>query len=72
MGPFAVGVGVDVGPAGEHQPVDHVEHEVGLLHDRLVRRQHQREPAGALNGRDVAARKQERLLVPIAPARPLD
>ena len=37
-----------------------------------VRREHQREPAGALHGLDVVARQQHRLLVPHAPARALE
>jgi hypothetical protein len=63
-----VGTGVDVGPAGQDQPVDDVEQLVGVIVDRLVGRHHDHEPARRLDGADVGPRQQERLLVPDAPA----
>ena len=45
----AVAGRVDVGAAGEHQRVDPVEQQVGVVDRRLVGRQHERQPAGALH-----------------------
>ena len=67
----AVARRVHVGAAGEQQAVDQVEQRFGLLDRGRVGRQHQRDAAGALDGVDVAAREQHRLLVPDAPARAL-
>ena len=72
VGLLPVGRGVDVGAAGEDQPVEQVEDRVGLVLERLVGRQHERDPAGALDGVDVGARQQVGLLVPHAPARALE
>ncbi len=56
-----------VGAAGEDQPVDQVEDPVALL----VGREQDRQAARALDGVDVPARQQHRLVVPHAPARAL-
>ena len=71
MGRLPVACGVDVGPAGEDQPVDQVEHLVGIVLERLVGRQHQGDASGALDRHYVGARQQVGLLVPHAPARSL-
>ena len=46
----AVGRRVDVDAAGEDQPVERVEHRVGVVERRLVGRQQQRDAARALDG----------------------
>ena len=63
---------VDVGAAGQHQPVEAVEHVVRVVGDPRVGRQHQRDRARALQGVDVRPREQERLAVPDRPARALE
>ena len=68
----AVAGGVEVGAAGEDQPVDDVEHLVGVALGLGVGRDHQREAAGGLDGVDVGAVEEERLGVPDRPARALD
>ncbi len=65
---LSVGGGVDVGSAGEQQPVEQLQHLVGILDQAGVRWEHQRECACALQGVDVVARKQQGRLVPDAPA----
>ena len=73
VGLGAVAGGVDVGTAGQHQPVDPVEQEVGVLDRRLVGRQDDAQPAGALDGGHVGPRRQRHLVaLPDAPADPLD
>jgi hypothetical protein len=62
-----IGGGIDVGAPRQHQPVDQVEDRVGILGQRGIRRDHEREPARALHGVDVGAGQQHRLLVPDAP-----
>ncbi len=47
----AVGARIDVGAAGEHQPVEQVEQLVGALEHGVVGRQQQRQTAGALHRR---------------------
>ena len=68
----AVAGRVHVGPAGEYEPVDEVEHGVRVLDGGRVRRQQQGDAAGAVHGVDVGARQQERLLVPHPPLRPFE
>ena len=60
---------IDVVAAGEDQPVDQVERLVGVVDQRRIRRNHQRQSAGALDRIDVRVREQDRGLVPDAPAR---
>ena len=52
----AVGRGVDVDAAGKDQRVEPREHLVGFLDQLRIRRDHQREPAGALDRRQVVVR----------------
>ena len=54
--------------AGEHQPVDAVEGFVGVLDQLRVRRDHQRQPARALDRIDVGVGQQRRGLAPDAPS----
>ena len=60
MGLRPVGRRIDVGAAGQDEPVEQVEDRVGVVLRALVGRQQQREPAGALDGVDVGARQQDR------------
>ena len=66
---LAVAGGVHVGPAGEQQAVEQVEQAVGVLDRGRVRREQERDPAGGLDGVDVAAGEEDGLRVPDAPAR---
>ena len=68
----AVGARVDVGAAGQHQPVEAVQHVVRVLGDPRVRREHQRDRARPLQRVDVGPREQERLAIPDRPARTLE
>ena len=63
---------VDVGAAREDQGVEEVEDLVGVVDEHVVHRQDQRHATGAVDGVDVGARQQERLLVPHAPLRLLE
>ena len=49
----AVTGGVDVRSARQQEAVDPIEQEVGRFCDRVVRRQHQRQRARALDGRGI-------------------
>src|SRR6516225_5575298 len=68
MGLSPVVDGVDVVAAGEDQPVEQVEHRVGVVFEARVRRDHHRHPAGALDRLDVGEREERGLaLLPHAP-----
>ena len=71
MARAAVGARVDVRAAGQHEPVEPVEHVVGMRRHPRVGRDHQRDRARALQRVHVGAREQERLAIPYRPARPL-
>jgi len=68
---LAVGGGVDVRAAGEDQAVEQVEQLVGMLGRARIRRQQQRDAAGALDRVGVLTRQQMRRRVPDAPPRAL-
>ena len=68
----AVGERVDVRAAGEKHAVEDVEELVGMLGDRVVRGQEERDPVGALHGVRVRAREHRRRVVPDAVAHVLD
>jgi hypothetical protein len=65
----AVRVRVDVGAAGEDQPVERVE---GLLDRVRARRHEQRPPARGLDTAHVVVRDERRVELPVTPARRLD
>ena len=71
-GARAVGARVDVGAAGEHQPVEQVEQLVGALERPVVGRQQQRQAAGALHRQRVVARRDVAGRLPRPPAHRLD
>jgi hypothetical protein len=64
---------VPVGAPGEHQAVDPVEQQIGILDSRLVGRQDDAEAPCALDLRDVLARRQHHLVfLPDTPGDALD
>ena len=71
VGLGAVGGRVDVGAAGQDQAVQDVEDSSGSA-SAGVGRQHQRDPAGGLDGVHVVAVEEVGLRVPVAPAGSLD
>jgi hypothetical protein len=67
VGLLAVGSGVDVGAAREHQAVEELQRLLGIHGEALVGREHHDQPPRALHGLDIAERQQRRLLIPYAP-----